>query len=151
MNIPISDDEAVPRVESLPRVVNTIEEKVGGDQVPDGTVEGGETNNERNTDRSHDGSRDAIDNLQVDHQATSVLPVVNMIQEETTSKIAGDQSKKEDVPLSDVKTDELPCTEDDRDEEELDFSTYRHEREELYAEDVDQHMAVLPDIVMPTF
>ena len=34
--------------------------------------------------------------------------------------------------------------------ENPDFSTYRHEFGELYAEDVDQHMAVLPDIVTPT-
>ena len=34
--------------------------------------------------------------------------------------------------------------------ENPDFSTYRHEFGELYAEDVDQHIPVLPDIVMPT-
>ena len=40
--------------------------------------------------------------------------------------------------------------EDERIAGEPDASTYRHESGELYAEDVDQHMAVLPDIVTPT-
>ena len=70
-----------------------------------------------------------------------------MVQEQTTSDGAGDQSKKETDPSPDVKTDEEPFPEDNRIEEEPDVSTYRHESEELYAEDVDQHMAVLPDIV----
>ena len=53
-------------------------------------------------------------------------------------------------PSPDVKTDEEPCPEDDRIEEKPDVSTYRHESVELTAEDVDQHMTVLPDIGMPT-
>ena len=73
-----------------------------------------------------------------------------MIQEQTTSDGAGDQSKKESSPLSDVKTDKEPFPEDDRIEKEPGVSTYQHESEELYAEDVDQHMAVFPDIAMPT-
>ena len=40
--------------------------------------------------------------------------------------------------------------EDERIAGEPDASTYRHQSGELYAEDVDQHMAVLPDIVTPT-
>ena len=52
-------------------------------------------------------------------------------------------------PSPDVKTDEEPCSEDDRIEEEPDVSTYRHKSGESNAEDVDQHMAVLPDMVCP--
>ena len=111
---------------------------------------GGETNKDRDTDRSHDGSRDVNDERQVDHRSTSVLPVVHMIQEQTTNDGAGDQSKKEAIPSLDLKTDEEPCPEDDRIEEEPDVSTYCHESSQLYAEDVDQHMAVLPDIATPT-
>ena len=91
-----------------------------------------------------------IDDLQVEHQSTSVLPVVYMIQEQTTNEGAGDQSKKEADPSSYVKTDEEPCPEDNRMGEETDFCTYRHESGELYAKDVDQHMTVFSDIVMPT-
>ena len=90
-------------------------------------MEGGETNKDRDTYRSHDGSRDVIDDLQVDHRLTSVLPVVNMIQEQATNYGAGDQSKKEAGPLPDVKTDEEPCPEDARIEEERYVSIYRHE------------------------
>ena len=113
-------------------------------------MEGGETNKDRDTYRSHDGSRDVIDDLQVDDRSTRVLPVVNMIQEQTASDGAGDQSKKDAGPSSDVKTDNEPGPEDDRIEEEPDVSTHRHESGKLYAEDVDPHMAVLPDMVMPT-
>ena len=60
------------------------------------------------------------------------------------------QLKDETYPSPEVKTDEDTCLEDDRIEEEPDVSTYRHESGELYAEDVYQHMAVLPDIVLPT-
>ena len=63
---------------------------------------------------------------------------------------AGDRSKQEARSSPDVRIDEEPCPEEDRIAGELDVATYCHESEELYAEDVDQHMAVLPDIVMPT-
>ena len=46
--------------------------------------------------------------------------------------------------------DEEPGPDNDRIAGELDVATYRHESGELYAEDVDQHMAVLPDILTPT-
>ena len=46
--------------------------------------------------------------------------------------------------------DEEPGPDNDRIAGELDVATYRHESGELYAEDVDQHMAVLHDIVTPT-
>ena len=72
-------EEIVPRVEPLPHVVNTIEEKGGGDRVPEKPMKGGETTKDRDTDHSHDGSHDMIDDLQVYHRSTSVLPVVNMI------------------------------------------------------------------------
>ena len=49
-----------------------------------------------------------------------------------------------------MKADEEPCTADARIEEEPDVANAWHESKELYAEDVDQHMAVLTDIVMPT-
>ena len=64
---PIRDEEVVPRVKPLPRVINTIEEKGGSDRVPEGSIEGGEMNENRNTDRLHDGSRDVIDDQQVDN------------------------------------------------------------------------------------
>ena len=70
-----------------------------------------------------------------------------MIQEQKTNDGAGDQSKKEAGPSPDVKVDEEPCPEDDRIAGELDFSTFRHESGEKYAEDVGQNMAVLPSIV----
>ena len=70
---PIRDEKVVPRVEPLPRVVNTIEEKGGSDRVPESSVEGSETKKDRNTDRLHDGSRDVIDDLQVDHQQAYCL------------------------------------------------------------------------------
>ena len=57
----IRDEEVVPRLTPLPRVVNTVEEKGGGDRAPERPMEGGETNETRDTDRSHDGSRDVID------------------------------------------------------------------------------------------
>ena len=46
--------------------------------------------------------------------------------------------------------DEEPGPDDDRTAKKLDVATYRHESGELYAEDVDQHMAVLPDVGTPT-
>ena len=67
-----------------------------------------------------------------------------------TSDGTGDQSKKEAAPSPDVKIEEEPYPKDNRIEEESDASTYRHESGELYAEDVDQYIAVLPDIVMHT-
>ena len=63
---------------------------------------------------------------------------------------AGDRSKQEARSSPDVRIDEEPCPEEDRIAGELDVYTYRHEYGELYAEDVDQHMAVLPDIVTPS-
>ena len=79
MDGPIRDEKVVPRVEPLPRVVHTIEEKGESDRVPEVPMAGRETNKGRNTDRSHGGSRDVIDDLQVDYRSTSLLPVVNMI------------------------------------------------------------------------
>ena len=43
--------------------------------------------------------RDVIDDLQVDHRSTSVLPIVHMILEQATDDRAGDQPNKEDGPL----------------------------------------------------
>ena len=63
---------------------------------------------------------------------------------------AGDQSKKEAGSSPGVTINEEPGPEEDRIAGERDGSTYCHESGELYAEDVDQHMAVLPDTVMPT-
>ena len=45
---PIRDKDVVPRLDPLPRVFNTIEEKGGGDREPEGPMEGGETNKDRN-------------------------------------------------------------------------------------------------------
>ena len=73
-----------------------------------------------------------------------------MFQEQTTNNEAGALSEKVSVPSPDVKTDEEPCPEDNRIEEEPDVSTYRHESGKLYVENVNQHMAVLTDIAMPT-
>ena len=132
------------------RVVNMIEEKGGGDLASEKPMEGGETNKERDTDRSHNGSRPVIDDLQVDHRSTSVLPVVNTIQEQVTSDGESDRSKNEAGRLPEVTTQDKTCPAYDRTEEEPNVSTYRHESEELYTKDVDQHMAVLTDIGMPT-
>ena len=73
-----------------------------------------------------------------------------MIQEQTTNDEPGDQSMKEAGPSPDVKNDGDTCPGDDRIEEAPNVSTYLRESGELYAEDVDQHMTVLPDTVMPT-
>ena len=91
-----------------------------------------------------------IDDLRVDHRSTSVRPVFNMIQKQATNYGAGDPSKNKAGPSQGVKVDEGPCPEDGRIAGEPDVSTYRLAGGELYAEDVDQHMAVLPDIVTPT-
>ena len=107
-------------------------------------------NKDRNTDRSHDEFQDAIDERQVDHRSTSVMPVVPTIYERTTNDGAGNQSKKEAEPSLDVTINEEPDPDNDRIAGELDVATYRHESGELYAENVDQHMAVPPDIVTPT-
>ena len=48
--------------------MNVIEEKGLVDQVPEGPMEGCETNKDRNTDRWHDGWRDEIDDPQEDHR-----------------------------------------------------------------------------------
>ena len=53
-------------------------------------------------------------------------------------------------PLREPKTHEETSPEDDRIKEDLNISIYRHESEELYAEDADQHMEVLTEIVTPT-
>ena len=37
-------------MDPLPRVVNTTEEKGGGDRAPEGPMEGGETNKDKETD-----------------------------------------------------------------------------------------------------
>ena len=102
-----------PRSEPLPCFVYTIEEKGGVDRAPQGPMKGDETNKDRDNDRPHDGSRDVIDDLQVDHRSTRVLPVVNMIQEQTTNDGAGDPSNKAGDPSPNVNTDEEPSPEDD--------------------------------------
>ena len=76
--------------------------------------------------------------------------MVHTIHERTTNDGAGDQSKKEAGSSPGVTIDEEPGPDDDRIAKKLDVATYRHESGELYAEDVDQHMAVLPDIVTST-
>ena len=45
---PIRDEEVVPRLAPLPRVMNTIEEKGGGDRAPERSGEGGEVIKGRN-------------------------------------------------------------------------------------------------------
>ena len=92
----------------------------GSDRASEGPMIGGKTNEDRDTDRSHDGLRHVINDLYVDHRSTSVLLVVKMIQEQTTNDRAGNQLKKEAGASPDVKTDEEPCPEDDRIEEEPD-------------------------------
>ena len=147
---PIRDEKVVPRVDPLPRVVNTIEEKGGSVQAPGRPMKDVATNKDKYFDRSHDGSHDAIDDLQVDHRPTSVMPVIHTIHERTTNDGAGDQSKKETGSSPGVTIDDEPGPDNDRIAGELDVYTYRHEYGELYAEDVDQHMAVLHDIVTPS-
>ena len=44
---PDTRQEVVSRVEPLPHIVNTIEEKGGGDQVPERPMHRGETNKDR--------------------------------------------------------------------------------------------------------
>ena len=108
------------------------------------------TKKDRDSDRLHDVSHDEIDDRQLDQRPTSVMPVVHTIHERTTNDGAGNQSKKEAGSSPGVTIDEEPGPDDDRIAGELDVATYRHESGELYAEDVDQHMAVLHDIVTPT-
>ena len=72
------------------------------------------------------------------------------MEDVATSDGEGDQSKKEAGSSPGVTIDEEPGPENDRIAGELDVAIYRHESGELNAEDVDQHMTVLPDIVTPT-
>ena len=72
------------------------------------------------------------------------------MEDVATNDGAGDQSKKEAGSLPGVTIDKEPGPDNDRIAGELDVATYRHESGELYAENVDQHMAVPPDIVTPT-
>ena len=58
--------------------------------------------------------------------------------------------KDETDPSPEIKIDEETCLIDERIEEEPDISNYLHESGQLYTEDVDQYMAVLPDIETPT-
>ena len=70
-------------------------------------MKGGETNKDRDTDQSHDGSRDLIDDLQVDHRSTSVLPVVNMIKKHERR---GGRSVEERIRIStSYRIDEELC------------------------------------------
>ena len=128
-----------PRSEPLPCFVYTIEEKGGVDRAPQGPMKGDETNEDRDNDKPHDGSRDVIDDLQVDHQSARVLPVVYMTQEQTTNDGAGDPSKKEADPSPNVKADEEPSPEYDRISRSRMFLPII--MQEVYAEDVDHHMA----------
>ena len=146
---PVRGEEVVPRVRLLSRFGITIEEKKGDKRAPGGPMEDIETNTNRDTDLSHDGSRDVIGDLHVDHRLSTVVPEFT-IQERTKNKGAGKQSRKEARPSPDVTIDKKSCPENGRIAGELDVTPYRHKSGELYAEDVDQHMAVLPDIVMPS-
>ena len=69
----------VTRVDPRPRVVNKIEEKGGSVRAPGRPMKDVATNKDKDFDRSHGGSNDAIDDLQVDHLPTSVMPVVHSI------------------------------------------------------------------------
>ena len=147
---PIQEEEVVPRLEPTLRLVNTIKQKSGDDRAPEGPSEGSKTIKERDNNRWHDGSRDVIDDLHVDHRSTSVLPLVNILQEQKTNDGAYNQLKDETEQSPEIKNYEDTCLEEDRIDEDPDVSTYSHEIGELYAEDEDRHMEVLPDIVTPT-
>ena len=67
----------------------------------------------------------------------------------TTNDGAGDPSEKEVGPLLNVKTNEELSPYADRISGKSDVFTYIHGSRELYAEDVDQHMEVWPDMVTP--
>ena len=86
---PTRREEGVPCVEPLPRVFNTIEQKGGSVRAPGGPMEDVAKTKYRNTDRSHDVLHDAIDDQQLDHRPTSVMPVVLTIHERTTNDGAG--------------------------------------------------------------
>ena len=75
---------------------------------------------------------------------------MNFLKEKATSDGAANQLKDETNSSPEVNTDEETRPEDDRIVVEPDVSTYRHESRERYVEDLDQQMAVLPDIVTPT-
>ena len=127
MEIPMRQEEIVPRVEPLPHVVNTIEKKGGGNRAPERPMKGGETNKDRNTDRLHDGSHDTTDDRHVNYRPTSAMPVVHKIHERTTNDGAGDHSKKEAGSSPGVMIDEELGPYNDRIAGELDVATYRHE------------------------
>ena len=59
--------------------------------------------------------------------------MLNTIQGQTTNDGAGDQSKNETGPSSDVTIYEWPSPEDGRIAGEADSSTYHHKSGELYA------------------
>ena len=72
------DEEVVPLVKPLPRVVNTVKEESGGDRSPEGTMKDSETNEDKDTYRLHDVSRHVMDDPQVDHRSTIVLPAFDI-------------------------------------------------------------------------
>uniref|UniRef100_A0AAV1V617 Uncharacterized protein n=1 Tax=Peronospora matthiolae TaxID=2874970 RepID=A0AAV1V617_9STRA len=92
---PIVDEGVIQRVEPLPRVVNTIEEKGGSVRTPEGPMADVSTKKDGDSDRSHNGSHDTTDDRQVDHRSTSVRPAVHTIHELTTNEGEGDQSRLE--------------------------------------------------------
>ena len=94
---PVRGEEVVPRVGLLPRVVITIEEKIGDYRAPGGQWKTLKRIRDRITDLSHDGSRDVIGDLYVGHRSISALLVVNTIQERPkrrTTEQASSQGKK---------------------------------------------------------
>ena len=86
----------------------------------------------------------------IEEKGGSVRVPGRPMEDDATNDRAGDQSEKEAGSSPVVTIEGEPGPDCDRISRELDVATYHYESGELYGEDVDQHMAVLPDIVTPT-
>uniref|UniRef100_A0AAV1V3K4 Uncharacterized protein n=1 Tax=Peronospora matthiolae TaxID=2874970 RepID=A0AAV1V3K4_9STRA len=86
----------------------------------------------------------------MNHRSTSVRPVVLTVHELTTNECVVDQSRKEAGSSPGVTIEDEPDPSNGRIAREFDVATCSNESGELYAENVDLHMAVLLDIVTPT-
>ena len=150
MNGPIGPEEVVTRSEPKLPIVDTIAGKSEEDRVHTEPREDELTFIEMDDAKcSNDGLPDLIDTQQVDPRSTSARLLVHTIQMKTTDDVA-DDSRSATKPSPGLTIEEAARPQGNELKIEPDLSIHRHESGELYAEDVDQHMTVLPEIVTPT-
>ena len=109
------------------------------------------TNKDKDFDRSHDGSHDAIDDLPVDHRPTSIMPVVHTIHANARRTMEQGISRRKRPDLHQVgrstKSLVRMMTESRENWTSLPIVM---KVGSCTPKDVDQHMAVLPEIVTST-